>query len=217
MFDDDDDDDDINLSAIKETPKYGNNKDYNKFKKEPKKDPTDVPNTPIVFFVDKSYPEEIKNKIFHYINKLMSKKINIRINGDDKEFIEKVNELKYSNLEIYIPFKGFNDIESKLYFNDETSKLIAAKYMPTIDKLPPVVQSLLARNARLLFGNKNDSCAVAIITWSPDGATKLLEIGKDTGRASHIIKMAVSNFISVLNLQKPNCDIIFNKTFKLEE
>lgn len=195
---------------------FSNGGSFNKFQRKPEV-VTDIPYAPVAFFLDRGDPQDVKDRYYRYINLLIGKNITIRINGDDKEFIAKLKELNYEKLEIYIPWKNFNEIDSKFYYNGETSKLLAAKYMPVYDKLPDAVKALLARNARLLFGEKNNSCVLSLITWSPDAASRIMDIGKNTGRSSHVIKMALSNHISVLNVQKEGADAIFKKSFRLEE
>lgn len=189
---------------------------FNKFQKKPEV-VTDIPYAPVAFFLDRGDPQDVKDRFYRYINLLIGKNLNIRINGDDKEFIAKLKELNYDKLEIYIPWKNFNDIDSKFYYNGETSKLLAAKYSPVYDKLPDAVKALLARNARMLFGEKNNSCVLSLITWSPDAASRIMDISKNTGRSSHIIKMALSNHISVLNVQKEGADMMFKKSFQLDQ
>lgn len=213
-----DDDDGFAVNSIQEAkPQQGYQKQgFQKFARK-KEEVTDIPYVAVAFFIDKDFPHDVKSKLYGYINKLISKNVIIRINGDDKEFIDKLKNINYDKLEIYIPWKGFNDIDSKLYFNTETCKLIATKYMPAWDKLPSPVQALLSRNARLLFGDKNNSCVGSLITWSPDGASRVMEIGKTTGRSSHVIRMALSNYISLLNVQKENSDSMFEKVFKINE
>lgn len=217
MFDDIEGLEEFKTDSVKPSSGYQSNNAG--FKKFPKKAEvvTDIPYTPIAFFLDRDFPPEVKDRFYKYINKLISKNTVIRINGDDKDFILKLLELGYDKLEVYIAWKNFNDIESKFYYNTETSKMIAAKYNPGYEKLPDAVKALLARNARLLFGEKNNSCALSLITWSKDSAARLIDITRETGRATHVIRMALSNYISVLNINRENADIIFNKSFRLDE
>jgi hypothetical protein len=234
MFNDTEGMDDFNPDSIKPAPSYGNAQggaggftsnggaggfssggSFSKFQKKPEV-VTDIPYAPVAFFLDRDHPQDVKDRYYSYINMLIAKNMTIRINGDDKDFIAKLKELNYDKLEVYIPWKNFNEIESKFYYNGETSKLIAAKYISVYDKLPDAVKALLARNARLLFGEKNNSCVLSLITWSPDAASRIMDISKNTGRASHIIKMALSNHISVLNVQRENADMMFKKSFRLE-
>ena len=187
----------------------GNNGGFNKFQKKPEV-VTDIPYAPVAFFLDRDYPQEVKDCFYSFINKLISKNLIIR-------FITKLQELNYDKLEIYTAWKGFNGVESKFYYNNETSKLIAAKYNPGYEKLPDAVKALLARNARLLFGEKNNSCTLSLITWSPDGASRIMDITRETGRSSHVIRMALSNGISVLNVKRENAEVLFKKSFRLED
>ena len=73
----------------------------------------------------------------------------------------------------------------------------------------------MARNVRMVFGDKNNSIAMCVITWSKDGASKAPEVTKDTGRASFIIKMASSYGFPVINTAKQNAENVLEKTFSL--
>lgn len=176
---------------------------------------TDIPYIPITIYLDREFPSEIKEKIYHIVSKLLNNKYVVRINGDDKEFHERIKNLADESLEVYTPWKEFNNIETKHYFNSETSKNIAIKHFPAWEKLPNPVKSMLARNVRMLFGDKNNSLSLCLITWSKDGASKPLDITKETGKSSFIIRVASSYSLPVLNLGKTGIDVILEKSFNI--
>ncbi|EKD89594.1 MAG: hypothetical protein ACD_33C00036G0005 [uncultured bacterium] len=207
--------DDEEFNSYTPPPAVEEKKPYTAFKKFPSKKEvvTDIPYIPITVYVDKEFPQEAKDGLYSIIVKLLSKDYKVRVNGDDKEFYERIKTLADESLEIYTPWKEFNDIETKHYFNSETCKLIAQKHFASWDKIPNPVKSLLARNIRMLFGDKNNSLSLCLITWSKDGASKLLEITKETGRSSFIIKVASTYGIPVLNIGKPNAENVLQRTF----
>lgn len=224
MFDDLTELDSIDLSSIKnvDTPSSSSG---GEFKKQSnwsggggfprKEDKVDDPYIPVTIFVDRDFPPEVKTSLYNIASKLINKKITVRYNGDDKDFHEKLSTLSDKFTECYIPWKGFNDIESKHYFNMLTAKDVAQRNFPGWDKLPKAVQGILARNVRMIFGDKNNSISLCVITWSKDGASRASEVTKDTGRSSFIIKTASTYGWPVVNIAKENAGNLLEKTFGL--
>lgn len=234
MFDDITDLDKIDLSDIKAPHNgpsyrtYDNNPSYKGpnvsagqyqknvnnggFKK--KEEVLEEPYLPVAVYVDRNFPPEVKTSLYNIISKLINKNITVRVNGDDKEFCNKVIELSSKYVEIYIPWKGFNEIDSPHYFNSLTSKEIARQQFSGWEKIPDSVKAMLARNVRMVFGDKNRSICTALITWSQDGASRIAEINKDTGRSSFSIKLAATYGFPVLNIRKegvgPSIEAKFN-------
>jgi len=173
------------------------------------------PYIPIAVFVDRDFPEEVKDKLFTIIDKLLSNKFTIRINADDIDFYNRIKDLSSKHIEAYVPWKGFHEIETKYYFNSETSKHIAMNNFPGWEKITDPVRAFLARNVRMLFGNRNNSIALCLITWSPDGAIKLHEITPKTGKASFIIKVAAKYGFPVINIQRNGMSEFIEKHFNL--
>lgn len=219
MFEDLDDITTIDTKAYKEveasTNKYSSssNNDYSKFKK--KEEVVEEPYVPIAIYVDRDFPPEIKQRFYTYISKLVAKNITVRVNADDKEFFEKVASLSDKYIEAYIPWKKFNEIESKFYYNTLTARHVAYTNFSGWEKIPDSVKALLARNVRMIFGEKNNSVCLCLLTWSKDGASKLAEVNKDTGRASFVIKVAAKHSIPVLNIGKETAGNVLERTFNL--
>lgn len=170
---------------------------------------------PVAFHVEKDFPEEVKSQIFDIASKMLGKKMTIRINADDKAFIDRLMALNNDKVEVYLPWRGFNQIEGKRTFNTITCKDIAAKHFIGWEKIPDPVKAIMAAQVRMMFGDRNNSIALCLITWSKDGASKPMEVGKDTGRVSFVIKMAASYGFPVLNLQRPQALAAAEKTFNL--
>lgn len=178
-----------------------------------KEEVVEEPYVPVAIYVDRDFSPEIKNKIFSFASKLINRKITVRYNADDKEFHERLSSLSDKYTEAYIPWKNFNEIESKHYWNTDTSKHLAQQHFGAWDKIPDSVKALLARNVRMIFGDKNNSVSLCLITWSADGAARASEVTKDTGRASFIIKLAGSYGFPILNVQKENTGNLLERIF----
>lgn len=174
------------------------------------------PYIPVTIFVDRDFPAEVKTNLYNLASKLINKGITVRYNADDKDFHEKISSLSDKRTEAYVPWRGFNGIEStKHYWNTITSKHLAQLHFPAWDKIPDSVKAMFARNVRMVFGDKNNSIAMCVVTWSPDGASRVPEVTKDTGRSSFIIKMAASYGFPVINIGKQGAGNILEKTFDL--
>jgi hypothetical protein len=194
-----------------------NNRGGSGFKKfeRPKEIVTDQAYSPVAFFIDRTFSKEVKDKLRELIFKFASKQYVIRVNGDDKEFIESLKGVAEQNIEVYLAWKNFNEIDSKHYWNTETSGLIAAKFFSAWDKVSDQVRAFLQRNIRMLFGDKNNSCAKILVTWSEDGASKTLDVSMATGKASHVIRAAAFYSIPVFNTGKAGSEDAMNKIFNL--
>lgn len=180
-----------------------------------KEDKVEKPYIPVTIYVDREFPPEVKTSLYNIGSKLIAKGITVRVNGDDKEFITKLQSLSDVHVEVYIPWRNFNEINSKHYFNSLTSKDIAAKHFQAWDRIPDAVKAMLARNIRMIFGDKNNSITLCLITWTQDGAGRVSEITKDTGKASFIIRAASSYGFPVVNIAKQTAENILEKTFGL--
>lgn len=171
----------------------------NKF---PKKELKKEPYLPISVFVERELPIEVKNQMYYIIDKLLNLQYTVRLNGDDVEFYDRIKSLSKEHLEVYIPWKKFNNIETKFYYNHDALKHIAQARFAGWDKIPDSVKSIVTRNFRMILGDKNDSCTNCVLLWTKDGATRPAEINKDTGRLSYIITFAHKHGIPVINLKK---------------
>ncbi len=170
---------------------------------------------PVTFYVDEGFPQEAKDKMFVLASKLINKGFTVRVNGDDKSFLERLTSLSSKFVEIYIPWRNFNEIDSKHYYNTLTANHIAQTNFSAWDKIPDAVKKFMARNVRMIFGDKNNSITMALVTWSQDGANKAHEVNKETGRASFIIKTAATYHFSVVNVGKAGSENLLEKHFNL--
>jgi len=206
-------DDILNDEIVTEEESKKETNSYSGFKR--KKDEVQDPYIPISIYIDRSFPDNVKEDLYKVCSKLINKKFTVRVNGDDKELITKIEKLSDKFVEVYIPWKGFNEFDSKHYFNNLTCKHIAKESFAGWGKIPDPVKAMLSRNVRMIFGDKNNSIVLCLITWSPDGASKFSEVTKETGRSSFIISIATKYSFPVLNIKKPNSQLILEKTFNL--
>lgn len=180
-----------------------------------KDDVIEEPYVPIAIYIDRDFPDEIKQKLISIASRLINNKMVVRYNADDVEIHNAISEISTAKTEAYTPWKMFNNIESKHYYNTETAKHVASSNFQGWDKIPDAVKAMLARNVRLIFGDKNRSPAICLITWSPDGASRAPEVTKDTGKSGFLIKLASTYGFSVLNIAKPNAEAVLEKAFNL--
>ena len=123
------------------------------------------------------------------------------LNGTD-EMVEKVA----SKTELHLPFKGFNKKESTSQFSNEICKEFARRVDPNIDDLSKVPKAILEKNPRLLFGRYLTAPVQLAIVWSPDGCERYHETTSRSGNAGHIVKLATSSGIPVINLNRPDAE-----------
>lgn len=123
------------------------------------------------------------------------------LNGTD-EMVEKVA----SKTELHLPFKGFNKKESTSQFSNEICKEFARRVDPNIDDLSKVPKAILEKNPRLLFGRYLTAPVQLAIVWSPDGCERYHETTPRSGNAGHIVKLATSSGIPVINLNRPDAE-----------
>ena len=123
------------------------------------------------------------------------------MNGPDEVF-----ESASKNIELVLPWQGFNDKQAKNYFNTKQSMDIARMFHPTFDGLKPAIQAFLAKNARMVLGKDLKSPAMFVICWSEDGAETSREKTAKTGNVGHVIAIANAMRIPVFNFGKHDAE-----------
>lgn len=168
---------------------------------------------PVAVYVDKDFEDTAKESLYNIASKLIARKYTVRVYGTDKDFAERVRSLSSQFVEIYLPWRNFNEIDSKHTFNTLTAKDLAMKNFSGWEKVPDAVKGILSGQVRMIFGDRNNSICMCLITWSADGASKAIEVTKDTGRASFIIKLASTYGFPVLNISKQSSGPLIERTF----
>ena len=180
-----------------------------------KPDELQDPYVAIGLYVEKVFPQEVKEEFYSLASKCLAKKMAVRVNADDPEFIQRLQQLSREKVEIYLPWRNFNELESKHTYNTLTANHIAQMHFSGWEKIPDAVKAMLAAQVRLVFGDRNNSSVLCVLTWSPDAASRGAEVSKETGRAGFLIKMASSFGFPVLNLKRPQAVAAFEKSFSL--
>ncbi len=211
----------VNTASLEQKPSYQNNNGYQGNKSQGgqnagwkrKPDTLQDPYMPIAVYVPRDATQEVKTSLYNIISKLINAGFTVRVNADDKDFFAKVQSLSDTKIEAFLPWRGFNDIQSKHTFNTITANHIAEKNFSGWEKVPKPVQGFLARNVRMLFGDNNNSIVLGLITWSPDGASAIAELTKDSGNAAFIIRVACRFKFNVVNIAKSSSGNVLERMF----
>lgn len=114
------------------------------------------------------------------------------------------------NLELYLPWRGFNGINAPKTARETihyapTAEMIeiAKKIHPKWDALTPGGQKLHARNIGQVLGYNLNVMSSFLVCWTEDG--------KDSGGTRTAIVLAKSLQIPVFNLYNPNIPALPNK------
>lgn len=107
-----------------------------------------------------------------------------------------------SQKEIFLPWKGFNNNSSPLFYIPDKAFEISALHHPRWKQLREPVKKLMARNAQQVLGKNLDSPVEFIILWTPDGCIKGEDRTQATGGTGQAISIASSLNIPVYNLQR---------------
>lgn len=180
------------------------------------------PYVPISIYYDaRNDTPEVRENVIKVIYALLSKAFTVRVNGDDAGFIDDIkanNPVKREDLlEIYIPWKPYDGIESKYWYSAEEIKEIAKTYSSeeVWNKVPKHIHARMARNIRMLFGNNNNSCCTGLIVWTEDGAETATQLGRGTGTAYHILRAALSHALPVININTPDAAMRLTSRYNL--
>lgn len=155
---------------------------------------------PFAFVSNPDMPESIKETLEMIAIKLSEQEYTVRLGGN--KGLEEIFEHKVKRVELQLPWKGFNEKESKFTFTSENAKEISKAYSPVYDKLPDAVKVFLGRNVRLLLGKDLKSPAMFLIVWTADGCESARDRTFRTGNAGHVIAMASAMRIPIFNISK---------------
>lgn len=163
---------------------------------------------PYVITGNREAPPDVLETMKRIVTLLEKNGYTMRSGGMDgpEDAVEKVATKK----EIHLPWKDFNNKDSKFTFTPNHAKEIAAKFQPGYDGLKPVIQTFLAKNVRMLMGKDLKGPALFMITWSEDGAETISEKTAKTGNAGHAVAIASTLRIPVFNLGKRDAESRLN-------
>lgn len=159
---------------------------------------------PYVISGNPNPPAEVVESITKIAKELEAKGYTVRLGGFDG--IEDTVEKATTKHEVHLPWRGFNEKESKFTFTPQRAKDIAKLFHPSFDGLKPVIQTFLAKNVRMVMGKDLKGPSLFAIIWSEDGAEKDSEKSFKTGNVGHLLSIANDLRIQVFNFGKPDAE-----------
>ena len=122
------------------------------------------------------------------------------------EGIEEAVEKATTKHEVHLPFREFNQKQSKFTYTSDRAMAVAKMFHPTFDTMKKGVQLFLAKNARLVLGDKMNAPALFLLCWTEDGVESVKDRTSRSGFTGHPIAIASALGIPVFNLGKPNAE-----------
>lgn len=101
--------------------------------------------------------------------------------------------------EIFVPWKGFNGNDSKLFNQKLEAFEIASRHHPAWDKLKDSVKKLMSRNVHQVLGVDLKTPSEFVVCWTPNGEEK--------GGTALAIRVAKENGIPVFNFGREGEDL----------
>lgn len=107
-------------------------------------------------------------------------------------------------MEIYLPWKGFNHNTSSLYTQHPDTYKIAAELHLAWNYLSAPARTLMARNVHQILGSDLQTPVEFVVCYTPDGCTSIERYTSKTGGTGLAIALASVNNIPVFNLRNTN-------------
>lgn len=158
----------------------------------------------VAFTGDKDTPPDVLNKVKELARWLESQGFTIRVGGDGP--FEEAAEMAVNKKELLLPWKDFNNKTSNTTFSIERAHHIAKLFHSAYENMKKGIQGILAKNARLLMGQKMMSPATLLVTWTPDGVEDGRNVTVQSGFSGHSVKIASAARVPVFNLAKPDAE-----------
>jgi len=162
-------------------------------------------------FLDKDCPQEVLDQLIEskVLRELDTAWYTLRLppaelNGLDTSVL--ANEVR--GCDIYAPWKNFNNVERPVATTSLAARDLYAKNV--VAELPDVVLTIAGIKVDALLGpDLQDPVSFAIV-WTPDGATTLEDLGRDTGFLKVPLKIALHRGIKLINLNGSSPEEIRN-------
>jgi hypothetical protein len=122
--------------------------------------------------------------------------------GADRAFEAGVLRVPKGSLELYLPWKGFNDSTSLRHVVTEAALELAKTIHPRWSELKESVRKLHARNCYQILGETLDRPTEFVICWTPDGCETEAARTRATGGTATAIVLAHRHRIPIFNLQR---------------
>lgn len=153
---------------------------------------------------NKDFPTDLIPKLTSIVKKLDSLGYTART-GSMKGLDVYVEEIT-TNVELQLPWKNFNNKESKNTYSSPEILAIAKSLQPGFDELALPIKGFLAKNVRVLLGGKGISRAIFLLCHSEDGVDNARQVTSRTASVGHAIKVADKFNIPVFNLKNSNVE-----------
>lgn len=114
--------------------------------------------------------------------------------------------VKQTRHELHIPWKGFDDKESKFAWAHPFASELLLQMMPSAESLSPGIQKMMTTYIRMMLGSNLNSPVLFSVIYTPDCAEKPPEKSKDTGNSEMIITLSHTYRRPVFNIAKPDCE-----------
>ncbi len=175
------------------------NKPFNKFvKKEKEPEVAELYRT-VGIFANDDISEKGKSRAEEAAKLLEENKFTLRT--DTVNSLSNIFESIITRKEIYLPWKGFKDLQSKYYFSSDVSKEVAGMFHGSFENMKDTVKAFLSRNTRIILGNTMKSNVSILIVWSADGIENKNNKTPKTGYILHPINIASKLNIPIFNLE----------------
>ncbi len=122
--------------------------------------------------------------------------------GADLAFEQGARRVAGAKLEIYLPWKGFNDHSSTLYEIDAAAFAMAETVHPKWSILSPKMRKFHARNCYQVLGRTLDKPSSLLIAWTSDGCESQRFRSKATGGTATAIVLAERHGVPLFNLAR---------------
>lgn len=107
--------------------------------------------------------------------------------------------------ELYLPWKGFNEIQGGFgNYNSDESKEMAKRYLQDWDGMKDFQKAFFSKNARLVLGKTVKEPCQLVIVWSDDGVEGPANRTARSSHAGHAAAIAKAMNIPVINLSNPD-------------
>jgi hypothetical protein len=125
--------------------------------------------------------------------------------GSDRAFEQGCKQAN-GKMEIYLPWRYYNNNKSDLYHIPNEAFEVASEYYPRWGSLKEGVKKLFARNVQIVLGANLDKPVKMVICFVADECTSF--------GTKHAIRVANDNGIPVYNLNNYPYDRVINSLFK---
>lgn len=159
---------------------------------------------PYAGIANKGAPPAILEAIARIVKDLDAAGFMLRSDGSDGP--GDVYEASANRKEVHLPWREFNNKDSKHTFNQKEAFELAKMFHPAFEGLTPAVKAFMARNARVILGKDLKSPVMFVLCWSEDGVEHARDKTSRTGNVGHSIAIASALRVPIFNLQKADAE-----------